>query len=89
MAVLKHTNLFKKLWIIGPFPRLKGRGRIEASDFPFQKHPWYSFPRLKGRGRIEASQDGRPQSSGLPFPRLKGRGRIEAGNRLASAPLAR
>ena len=61
------------------FPRLKGRGRIEAALLRFLLGVVGWFPRLKGRGRIEA----RVLYSGIDirlfsFPRLKGRGRIEA-----------
>ena len=64
------------------FPRLKGRGRIEAPEIPVNLKSFVWFPRLKARGRIEA----RPTKLGTAvlctFPRLKGRGRIEATYRL-------
>ena len=41
--------------VVLKFPRLKGRGRIEASLTAATAGTDYlSFPRLKGRGRIEA-----------------------------------
>ncbi len=38
------------------FPRLKGRGRIEATTLIEGVKGNFEFPRLKGRGRIEARQ---------------------------------
>ena len=60
------------------FPRLIGRGPIEAFDvhhFPTFSYP---FPRLIGRGPIEAILLLGELLFLYPFPRLIGRGPIEA-----------
>ena len=80
MAVLKQVR-HDQVDVLGrQFPRLKGRGRIEARQRKcLKENSILSFPRLKGRGRIEAAMT--QQCHVVPrvsFPRLKGRGRIEA-----------
>ena len=65
--------------LLRSFPRLKGRGRIEAGHTADRSSGHtLEFPRLKGRGRIEACKQPATQTMNLMFPRLKGRGRIEA-----------
>jgi len=44
------------------FPRLKGRGRIEARLNRMVIGCSIEFPRLKSRGRIEAADDGSKES---------------------------
>ena len=79
MAVLKQVR-HDQVDVLGrQFPRLKGRGRIEARQRKcLKENSILSFPRLKGRGRIEACKNQASVWLYLKFPRLKGRGRIEA-----------
>ncbi len=60
------------------FPRLIGRGPIEALVHRVARFCEIEFPRLIGRGPIEASGCLPPLIDSPKFPRLIGRGPIEA-----------
>ena len=62
----------------GEFPRLNGRGLIEARPSDILLPSGGLFPRLNGRGLIEARPIDILLPSGGLFPRLNGRGLIEA-----------
>ena len=60
------------------FPRLNGRGLIEARMQGAGYAATAIFPRLNGRGLIEARMQGAGYAATAIFPRLNGRGLIEA-----------